>query len=48
MRMSGLEVDVALVGDPDPAAVAGDALRTHEFDEVVVSTLPTAFPAGAA
>jgi hypothetical protein len=40
MRMSGLEVDAALVGDPDPAAAAGDVLRTREFDEVVVSTLP--------
>jgi hypothetical protein len=40
MRMSGLEVAAALVGDPDPAAAAGDVLRAHEFDEVVVSTLP--------
>jgi hypothetical protein len=40
MRASGLEVDTAIVGDPDPAAAVGDALRARAFDEVVVSTLP--------
>lgn len=40
MRMSGLEVDAAIVGDPDPFAAVGDALRAREFDEIVVSTLP--------
>ena len=27
-------------GDPDPVAAVGDALRSHEYDEVIVSTLP--------
>jgi hypothetical protein len=40
MRMSGLDVDAAIVGDPDPAAAVGDALRSRKFDEVVVCTLP--------
>jgi hypothetical protein len=40
MRMSGLDVDVALIGDPDPLAAAGDVLGSDKFDEVVVSTLP--------
>jgi hypothetical protein len=40
MRMSGLELEAAFVGDPDPFAAVGDALRVAEFDELVVSTLP--------
>jgi hypothetical protein len=40
MRMAGLEVEAAIVGDPDPFAAVGDALRAEEFDELVVSTLP--------
>lgn len=40
MRMTGLEVEAAIVGDPDPVAAVGDALRARKFDEVVVSTLP--------
>jgi hypothetical protein len=40
MRMSGLEVDTAIVGDPDPVAAVGDVLRAKGFDEVVVCTLP--------
>jgi hypothetical protein len=40
MRMAGLEVEAAVIGDPDPFAAVGDALRTEEFDELVVSTLP--------
>ncbi len=40
MRISGLDVDVALIGDPDPVAAAGDVLGSEKFDEVVVSTLP--------
>ncbi len=40
MRMSGLEVDAALIGDPDPLAAAADVLSCNKFDEVVVSTLP--------
>ncbi len=34
MRMSGLAVETAIVGDPDPFAAVGDALRTREFDEL--------------
>jgi len=40
MRIAGLEVEAAIVGDPDPFAAVGDALRADEFDELVVSTLP--------
>lgn len=40
MRAAGLEVESALVGDPDPAAAVEDELRTHRYDEVVVLTLP--------
>jgi len=40
MRMSGLEVESTIVGDPDPVAAVGDLLRARNFDEVVVSTLP--------
>jgi hypothetical protein len=40
MRMSGIEVEATLIGDPDPTAAAGDVLRAREFDEVFVSTLP--------
>jgi hypothetical protein len=40
MRSCGLEVEAVTVGDPDPLAAVGDALLTHRFDEVIVSTLP--------
>jgi hypothetical protein len=40
MGMAGLELDAALVGDPDPLAAIGDLLRTRRFDEIVVATLP--------
>jgi hypothetical protein len=40
MRMAGLEAEAAIVGDPDPVAAVGDAMRAEEFDELVVSTLP--------
>jgi hypothetical protein len=40
MRAAGLEVDAALVGDPDPVAAVGDVLGATAFDEVVVATLP--------
>lgn len=40
MRLSGLELEGAIVGDPDPFAAVGDALHSHGFDEVIVSTLP--------
>jgi hypothetical protein len=29
------------VGDPDPLAAIGDVLARREFDEIIVSTLPT-------
>ncbi len=40
MRLAGLDLDGAIVGDPDPFAAVGDVLHAREFDEVVVSTLP--------
>ncbi len=40
-REAGLEVDDGKLGDPDPVAAAEDALNFKEFDEVIVSTLPT-------
>jgi GABA permease len=40
MRSCGLEIEAAMVGDPDPLAAVGDALLTHRFDELVVATLP--------
>jgi hypothetical protein len=40
MRTAGLEVEAALVGDPDPIAAIGDLLLIRKFDEIVVGTLP--------
>jgi hypothetical protein len=40
MRMSGLDVEATIIGDPDPFAAVGDALRVRHFDELVVATLP--------
>jgi hypothetical protein len=40
LRLAGLEVEGAIVGDPDPFAAVGDALHSGEFEEVIVSTLP--------
>jgi hypothetical protein len=40
MGENGLELEEAIVGDPDPFAAVGDALHAREFDEVVVSVLP--------
>lgn len=40
MRLSGIDLERAIVGDPDPFAAVGDALHGEEFDEVIVSTLP--------
>jgi hypothetical protein len=40
LRLAGLEVADARVGDPDPAAAVADALHGARFDEVFVSTFP--------
>ena len=40
-RDAGLEVDDGKIGDPDPVAAVQDALNFKEFDEVIISTLPT-------
>jgi GABA permease len=40
LRLAGLDLTGAIVGDPDPFAAVGDALHSGEFDEVIVSTLP--------
>lgn len=40
LRAEGLEVDNGKVGDPDPVAAVEDAVNFHEFDEIIVSTLP--------
>jgi hypothetical protein len=40
MLLSGIELERAIVGDPDPFAAVGDILHGEEFDEVIVSTLP--------
>jgi GABA permease len=40
MRHEGLELEQALVGDPDPAAAVSDALGDGRFDEVIVASLP--------
>ena len=39
-RAEGLQVE-GIVGDGDPLAAAEDACNFGEFDEVIVSTLPT-------
>jgi hypothetical protein len=39
MRLAGIEVDGAIVGDPDPTAAVSDALGAHRFDEVIVASL---------
>lgn len=40
LRDEGLDVDEAKVGDPDPLAAVSDECNFHEYDEVIVSTLP--------
>lgn len=40
MRRAGVELDGAIVGDPDPFAAAGDVLHARRFDAVLVSMLP--------
>lgn len=38
MRRSGLNLERAAVGDPDPVSAVSDALHTGSFDEVIVAT----------
>jgi hypothetical protein len=40
LRAAGLDID-GMVGDPDPSAAVQDACNLGNFDEVIVSTLPT-------
>ena len=40
MRGAGIELEEAIVGDPDPFAAAGDVLHARDFDEVVVAATP--------
>jgi hypothetical protein len=40
LRDAGVEVDDALVGDPDPLGAIQDACNRGSYDELIVSTLP--------
>jgi hypothetical protein len=40
LRREGLDVGDAKVGDPDPLAAVMDECNEHEYDELIVSTLP--------
>ena len=40
MRSAGIELEEAIVGDPDPFAASGDVLHARDFDEVVVAVSP--------
>ena len=40
LRGAGLDVADARVGDPDPLAAIQDECNFHEYDELIVSTLP--------
>jgi GABA permease len=40
LRLAGLDLTGAIVGDPDPLAAVGDSLHSGEFEEVIISTLP--------
>jgi hypothetical protein len=37
MRESGLDLEEAIVGDPDPVAAVGDVLHCRHFDEVILA-----------
>ena len=40
LRDEGLDVADARVGDPDPLAAIQDECNFHDYDELIVSTLP--------
>ena len=40
LRDAGVEVDDAIVGDPDPLGAIQDACNRDSYDELIVSTLP--------
>jgi hypothetical protein len=40
LREEGLEVNDAKVGDADPLAAVADECNLHQYDELIVSTLP--------
>ena len=40
LREEGLNVAEAKVGDPDPLAAIQDECNFHQYDELIVSTLP--------
>jgi hypothetical protein len=40
LRGAGVEVDDAIVGDPDPLGAIQDACNRGSYDELIVSTLP--------
>ena len=40
LRKEGLNVADAKLGDPDPLAAIQDECNFHDYDEVIVSTLP--------
>jgi hypothetical protein len=41
LRKEGLNVVDAKIGDPDPLAAVQDECNLNEYDELVISTLPT-------
>jgi hypothetical protein len=41
LRKEGFNVVDAKIGDPDPLAAVQDECNLHEYDELVISTLPT-------
>jgi hypothetical protein len=41
LRREGLNVVEAKIGDPDPLAAVQDECNMNEYDELVISTLPT-------
>ena len=40
LRAEGLDIGEAKVGDPDPLAAVSDECNFHDYDEIIVSTLP--------